>query len=93
MSNPGMDARLAGPFIGGARASSTSPTCSGARLAGALEGFEPYSSSRATHVPHQTDKRGTERTTTVNSTSLMSWPPPLQQHERIPGICLISMKS
>jgi hypothetical protein len=32
---------------------------------------------RATRVPHQTDKRGTERTTAVNSTTLMSWPPPL----------------
>ena len=29
----------------------------------------------ATRVPHRTDKPGIERTTTVNSTTLMSWPP------------------
>jgi hypothetical protein len=27
-------------------------------------------------VPHMTDNPGAQRTTTVNSTTLMSWPPP-----------------
>jgi hypothetical protein len=30
---------------------------------------------RATHVPHRTDKPGTERTTTVTDMSPMTWSP------------------
>jgi hypothetical protein len=40
--------------------------------------------ARATRVPHRTDTRGTERTTTVSLAPPMSWPAPLGQHERIP---------
>jgi hypothetical protein len=42
---------------------------------------------------HQTVYLGAERTTTVKSTTPMSWPSPLQQHERIPRIRLIRRRS
>jgi hypothetical protein len=35
----------------------------------------PSLTGRATRVPHRTDKHGALRSTTVNSTTLMSWPP------------------
>ena len=39
---------------------------------------------------NKADTSGNERSTTVNSISVMSWRPPLEQYERIPAICLIS---
>jgi hypothetical protein len=38
---------------------------------------------------NKADTSGNERSTTVNSISVMSWRPPLEQYERIPAICLI----
>jgi len=43
-------------------------------------------------VPHETDKHGTERTTTVNDTASMSWHLFLKLL-RIPRICLTRMCS
>jgi hypothetical protein len=48
---------------------------------------------RATHVPNKADTSGNERSTTVNSISVMSWRPLLEQYELIPAICLIRKRS
>jgi hypothetical protein len=47
----------------------------------------------ATRVPHRTDKPGVQRTTTVTRPPPMSCRLKRLQHERIPRICLISMRS
>jgi hypothetical protein len=46
--------------------------------------------ARATRVPHRTDTRGTERTTTVTLAPPRSWSRSLDQLERIPRICLVA---
>jgi hypothetical protein len=48
---------------------------------------------RATRVPYRRVNHGTQRTTTVTLTPPMSCPCPLGQHERIPRMCLIRMRS
>jgi hypothetical protein len=68
-------------------------TCWGPERLHFAPGPQPFLTGRAIRVPHPRVDPGTQRTTTVTSTPPTSWSSSPDQHERIPRICLIRMRS
>jgi hypothetical protein len=68
-------------------------TCWGSERLHFAPGPQPFLTSRAIRVPHPRVNPGTQRTTTVTSTSPTSWSSSPDQQERILRMCLIRMRA